>query len=351
MHNKSIGRALLLTALAALTTAGAGRAQPQNFGEDYAPPDVVFPFPLGSTHPEEGGLYLASEFVSYRQTNPLKDQLVAVRGLTIVDNTTNIPNIGVLPVPTFVGSGAAALDVHQVTGPNDYQPGLAFTLGYKFADGSAWEFKYLYITEVNLHASATEVPAGFNVGQNFQNSFLFSQVFGFPNDYNGPAQKIASDPGGGVGSSAPGIWNGASIMTEQFLQRTQMYELTYRQPIFETETYRLSGIVGPRFVWIWERYKWTASDTDLATGASGPQDEAQYNNIVSNRLYGAHAGFRNECYLGHGFAANFDIQGGAFVDTAKTEAIYELARARSGRGPSGHCITGCPRSRRRPRSA
>jgi len=332
MHNKSIWRALLLTALAALTTAGAGRAQPQNFGEDYAPPDTVFPFPLGSTHPEEGGLYLGTEAVMYRQTNPLKQQLVAVRGLTIVDNTTNIPNIGVLPVPTFIGSGQAALDVQQVSGPNDYQPGVSFTLGYKFADGSAWEFKYLYITEVNLHASATEVPAGFNVGQNFENSFLFSQVFGFPNDYNGPAQKIASDPGGGVGSSAPGIWNGASIMTEQFLQRTQEYELTYRQPIFETETYRLSGIVGPSIVWIWERYKWTAADIDLATNASGPQDEAQYNNIVSNRLYGAHAGFRNECYLGHGFAANLDLQGGAFVDTAKTEAIYELARGGVGPG-------------------
>lgn len=331
MHNKSIGRALLLTALAALTTAGAGRAQ-QNFGEDYAPPDVVFPFPLGSTHPEEGGLYAATEAVMYRQTNPLKQQLVAVRGLTIVDPTTNIPNIGVLPVPTFIGSGAAALDVQQVSGPNDYQPGLSFTLGYKFADGSAWEFKYLYITEVNLHASATEVPAGFNVGQNLENSFLFSQVFGFPNDYNGPSQKIASDVGGGVGSSAPGIWNGASIMTEQFLQRTQVYELTYRQPIFETETYRLSGIVGPRFVWIWERYKWETSDIDLTTNASGPQDEAVYNNITSNRLYGAHAGFRNECYLGHGFAANFDIQGGAFVDTAKTEAIYELARGAVGPG-------------------
>jgi hypothetical protein len=331
MHSKSIWRPFLLTALAALATTGVGRAQPQNFGEDYAPPDTVFPFPLGSTHPEEGGLYTAGEYVQYRQTNPLKDQIVAVRGLAIVDNTTNIPPFGVLPVPTFIGSGQVALDVHQVTGPNDYQPGFAFTLGYKFADGSAWEFKYMYITEVNLHASATQVPAGFAVGQNFENSFLFSNVFGFPNDYNGPSQKLATDTGTS-GSSAPGIWNGASIMTEQFLQRTQMYEMTYRQPIFETETYRLSGIVGPRFVWIWERYKWTAADIDLTTNASGPQFEAQYNNIVSNRLYGAHAGFQQECYLGHGFATICTIQGGAFVDTAKTEAIYELARGAVGPG-------------------
>ncbi len=122
-------------------------------------------------------------------------------------------------------------------------------------------------------------------------------------------------------------------MTEQFLQRFEMYEGTYRQPIFETENFRCSGIVGPRFVWIWERYKWTAADVDVVTGASGPQDEAVYNNIVSNRLYGAHAGCEQECYLGHGFAATCTLQGGAFVDEARTEAIYQLARGAVGPGP------------------
>ena len=331
MHSKSIGRALLLAALAALATAGGARAQ-QVFGEDYAPADPIWPFPLYSTHPEEGGLYTAAEFVDYRQNNTLGNQVVATRGITIVDNATVIPpNTAPLPVPTFVGSNAVALTVQQVSGPNDYQPGFTATVGWKFGDGSAFEFKYLYLTEVNLHASATSVAQNFQEGEQFQNSFLSSPVFGFPNDYNGPTNKIIQDVGT-AGSSAPGIWNGASIMTEQLLERFQIYEGTYRQPIIETETYRLSGIVGPRFVWLWQRYQWTAADVDVVTGASGPQDEAQYNNIISNRLYGAHAGFENECYLGHGFAVTCDIQGGAFVDTAKTEAIYQLPRGGVGPG-------------------
>ena len=54
MHSKSIWRAMLLTALVALALgAGAAHAQPQQTGEDYAPPDSIWPFPLYSTHPEE----------------------------------------------------------------------------------------------------------------------------------------------------------------------------------------------------------------------------------------------------------------------------------------------------------
>ena len=195
MHNKSIGRALLLTALAALTTAGAA-APSQNFGEDYAPPDVGVPLPVGQ-HPPRGGRPV------HRQPRP---SCIARPTRSSNSSWRCAASPSWTPPPIFPTSAScrcrpssaaaqAALDVQQVTGPNDYQPGFSFTLGYKFADGSAWEFKYLYITEVNLHASATEVPAGFNVGQNFENSFLFSQVFGFPNDYNGPSQKIASDVG------------------------------------------------------------------------------------------------------------------------------------------------------------
>ena len=194
MHSKSICRALLLTALVALASAGAVHAQPQEFGEDYAPADPVWPFPLFSTHPEAGGLYAAGEFVSYRQTNTLKSQEVAFRGLTIVDNTTIIPPFRTaLPVPTFLGSHQEALDVSQVAGHTNFEPGFSATLGWKFADGSAFEFKYMYIAEVNLKASASQVTQGFQEGQQLENSFLSSNVFGFPNDYNGPNQKIATD--------------------------------------------------------------------------------------------------------------------------------------------------------------
>ena len=352
MHSKSLGGALLLAALAALATAGAAQAQ-QVFGEDYAPADPVWPFPLYSTHPEDGGLYTAAEFISFRRSNPLEGQPVAIRGFQVTSPIIQFQNSTAAnftttlgPSGTFIGSRAEALDVQQVSGPNDYQPGFTVTVGWKFGDGSAFEFKYFYLTEVNLHAAATLAPPGGNVGALFENSFLSSAipVFNFPNDYAGPLNKITiPNPSFTQGSTtqtptvnAPGavfgIWNGASIMTEQFLQRFQEYEGTYRVPIYETETYRLNGIVGPRFAWIWERYKWTASDIDNLTGTSGPQDEAQYNNIISNRLYGAHAGCQQECYLGHGFAATCTIEGGAFVDQARTEVIYQLARGGVGPG-------------------
>ena len=110
----------------------------------------------------------------------------------------------------------------------------------------------------------------------------------------------------------------------------------------------MSGLVGPSFVWFWERYKWLTTDVDI-NGASGPQFEAQYNNIISNRLYGAHAGCQQECYLGHGFAANLDLQGGLYADSVKTESIYELRAGASGRGPRGLSTSGtsCRSSRRR----
>src|SRR5262245_60741407 len=50
-------------------------------GQDYAPPDPVWPLPLGHDRMEAtGGLYLAGEFLYFVQTNPLDHQLIAVRG-------------------------------------------------------------------------------------------------------------------------------------------------------------------------------------------------------------------------------------------------------------------------------
>src|SRR5207245_9442833 len=48
-------------------------------GQDYSPPDPVFPLPLYHERPETGGFYAAGEFLFFRQTIPLKDQPVAVR--------------------------------------------------------------------------------------------------------------------------------------------------------------------------------------------------------------------------------------------------------------------------------
>ncbi len=80
MHNKSIGRAWLLAALAVLAP---GAAYAQGIAEDYAPADPTFPFPLYSTHPEAGGLFTFGEALIFRQTNTLKSEIVAQRGFVV----------------------------------------------------------------------------------------------------------------------------------------------------------------------------------------------------------------------------------------------------------------------------
>ena len=102
-------------------------------------------------------------------------------------------------------------------------------------------------------------------------------------------------------------------MTEQFIQRMQQWSGTYRMPIFDSPNYRINGTVGPRLTWIWEEYKWTTTDVDV-NGASGPQFQGVYTNIVSNRLYGVFAGCQQEWYIGHGFAANLDLNGTMYAD-------------------------------------
>ncbi len=112
MHNKSIGRAWLLAALAVLAP---GAAYAQGIAEDYAPADPIFPFPLYSTHPEAGGLFTFAEALIFQQTNTMKSEIVAQRGFvvtspTVVDQTGtfNIQIPGVANSGTFVGSGAEA---------------------------------------------------------------------------------------------------------------------------------------------------------------------------------------------------------------------------------------------------
>lgn len=73
--------------------------------------------------------------------------------------------------------------------------------------------------------------------------------------------------------------------------------MSYRKPVYETDDYRLSASVGPRFVWIWERFKWIATDLNLY-GEGNNLDAAAYTNIVSNRMYGINAGLGQEWYLG-----------------------------------------------------
>src|SRR5260370_24403321 len=91
----------------------------------------------------------------------------------------------VKPSGTYYGSQKLALTTDQVSGPNDYQPGFTLDIGYKFASGASVAISWLYLTEHKTIASATSAPFALDIGQDGANSFLFSPVYGFPNDYTG----------------------------------------------------------------------------------------------------------------------------------------------------------------------
>src|SRR5262249_19343350 len=108
--------------------------------------------------------------------------------------------------------------------------------------------------------------------------------------------------------------------------------------IFETETYRLNGVVGPRLTWIWEKFKWTTTSLGTDPGItspggivnSSPDNIGIYSNVTSNRMYGLHAGCEQEWYLGHGFAFHLLTDLAAYIDSVKEQAKYETADKFSG---------------------
>ena len=63
------------------------------------PGDFVSPLPIGSTRPEDGGLFVAAQALYFTQSNPLKSQVVGVYGFR--DRDGSITGT----VDQFVGSG------------------------------------------------------------------------------------------------------------------------------------------------------------------------------------------------------------------------------------------------------
>lgn len=296
-----------------------GQSQSAPGSPGYAPADPPLPIPLGSTRPEDGGLFLTAEYVMMHMTNPLSSgQPIAFRGFYTWDTSLGVP------AGTFIGSGKEALNIRNLTGNESYQPGFNFGIGWKFKDGSALTFNWLYLTEAKYTHGATLAPRLGQVRDDFADSFLTAFVFNFPPEYSGPPNRI----NGGSSFVAYGIWDAANIMTIDFVQRFQQWDLTYRFPILDQENYRFSGVAGPRFAWIWERFKWvTTSQGSDGNGnlVGGPDNVGIYTNITSNRMYGVFAGCQNECYLGHGFALLLDTQASLYLNSVKERAKYELA--------------------------
>jgi hypothetical protein len=312
----------LLAALAALISLTPERAFAEGDlatsfapGSDYSPPSPTLPLPLYSTRPDVGGLFVAGSYVMYQQTNPIKSQEVAVRGFIAVDDQV-LNAAG--SAGTFVGTRNNALDTNQITGPLSYQPGFNVEAGWKFGDGSALTLGFMWMSEAQYRAVATLAPPNLQVRSDFADSFLTSFVQQFPSDFAGPPQKITQGGPGGVF----GIWNGASAMTLLFLQRAEQIQATWRKPFYETECYRASALIGPRFFWIEEKFRWTTTDLDV-NGNSSPIWVGVYNNQVDNRMYGFHTGLQQEWYVGRGFALMLNTEGAAFMNVVKEKASYE----------------------------
>jgi hypothetical protein len=284
-------------------------------------PDVELPLPLGHNPNNKGGFYVGANFVYFRQSNPLEHQQIAVRGFRDADGSlTGNPG-------TFIGSGLPVLDAKDAGGPGTYAPGFKFDFGYAFKDGTSFQISWMHLEDVKYFHEATIVPLNFNFGgRTLPDSFLFAPVFNFTNAFAGPQGKI--DPAAFPGASPTatyGIWDGADVMTIQFIQRTESVEAKYKVPILYNDDcgYRCYGTVGPRFFWIWERFYWRTVNEN-ADGTADPTDVAIYTNIVSNRMYGAFVGLGNEWYIGKGFACSLDFDVAGLLDVVKERAKYEL---------------------------
>ncbi|HLJ95645.1 MAG TPA: hypothetical protein VKU02_20885, partial [Gemmataceae bacterium] len=167
--------------LVLLLTAGVALAPTGVRGQDVPPADPAVPLPLYHDRPEKGGLFVGGEFVFFRQTNPLKHQEIALRGLLDFDGSISAdlngtllqpptaPPIIVPGAPTvgrFIGSGNPALFADDVAGGNHetYEPGFRFNIGWRFRDGTTVEFAWLSLAEARYSAVATLVPPGLNAG-------------------------------------------------------------------------------------------------------------------------------------------------------------------------------------------
>jgi hypothetical protein len=326
--------------LAWLAAAVAAMLPSIGHSQDYTQPDPQVPIPLWHDRPETGGFYAAFEFLFMRQTNPIKNELIARRGLLDFDGSITadlsgnpiITPLGPLvvstPTPrpgTFIGSGTPALTTQDIKGPQTWEPGWEVHLGWKFENGIAVDFSWMSLLETRYTAVATLVPPNLQAGEILQETFLFSPVFNFNHDFAGPPDKL------GIGNpfAAFGIWNGATNEQISLLQRFDKFDIIGRIPLYETDCSRCYGLIGPSFVWFWERFKWITYAFDVnGQLPDGARDIADYTNIVSNRLYGVKIGGGDEFRLGDTpigtFSVSLDLAASAYMDFIKERAKYTL---------------------------
>ena len=310
MTNRWIGIGL---AVAAGLLFGANGARAQPLYEVPGQDSLQVPLPLSSSRPENGGWFTGIEFMLMHQTRAVGDQIVAWRGL--VDSNGSITG---LP-GTYVGSGKVALETNQL-GRTTWVPGYNLVLGYRFSDGVAITFNYMQLFDAHYSAHATLVPPFFRSRPDLSDTFLVAGVFNFPPNYAGPLVKTTFDQI--VPGSTYGIWNAASTMDIAFTQRFVNSDITARIPMYDTEYSRVYGLAGGRFAWFWERFWWHTVSYDI-NGQAGPQDQADFTNILSQRMYGPFIGCGHEVNWG-AWALSLDLTAAVLLNVVKERVTYEL---------------------------
>lgn len=359
MRSKSGWSALLLAVAVALAPTGAWaqswecvdangllvRMQPPptvvrgQMGVDYSN-DPEIPLPVG--HPRMssvGGFYTALEFEMWRMTNPIRRQLIAVRGFVDVDGSvtgdlngtvvftdTTQPFIirGPIVPGNFLGTGTPALFTDDLRGQETFQPGYKITVGYRFDSGVALEGSFFSLIRASYSANASLIPPGYAnlaAGPFLADTFLFAPFVNLPPEFGGSIltqEKMALGNPGAV----YGIFNGAVNMAISFEQFYQQWDVRVRTPLFQDDCTRCYSFCGGRISWFWEQFKLRSVAAGF-DGASAPEDVGVYSNIVSNRMYGPVIGVGAERYIGKGFGIGLELETAFLLDIAKERAYLQ----------------------------
>jgi len=303
-----IGGLAVACALLGLLPA-QGRAQYQEV------PPVLFTGPLSHPRYEDGGFFCTLSFLWMKQNNPMDNQVVGYRGFWDIDGS-----IGGVP-GTHLGKFDWGMATDELR-PGTFQPGWDLTMGWRFQSGVSVMISWWHLYDAKYSAVASTVPPFLKIDPLLINTFLSAPVVNFPPEYAGNDQNVAQ---GRIGATY-GIWNAATTMTIDFVQRFDMFDITGRIPIWQTDAYRTYGLCGPRIVALWERFRWRTLDGDL-NGQSDSSTIANYSNTISNRLYGVHAGGGWEWFLGSSpigaWSISVDAEAGLYYDFVKARARYE----------------------------
>ena len=283
----------------------------------YEVPPVDFVGPLSHPRYEDGGFYVAMEALYWKGSRDLANQVLGRRGFYDTDGSiTGVPS-------THLGSNNQAIALDNL-GPTTYQPGWNLTVGWRFQSGVSVALTWIHLNQATYSAVASTIGPGNNQTLDLSDTFISAPVVNFPPEFAGNARNLNA----GNEGATYGIWNAATTMQILFVQRTDMYDLNARIPVWQTDTYRTYGLFGPRIVALWERFKWRTIDADQV-GVAVNETVADYFNVISNRLYGVHLGGGYEWYMGStpvgAFSFSLDAQASLYFDFANVRASYVRA--------------------------